>query len=184
MTHLFQSQFETGCTDHQERCKCEQEGREVIWKRSAAGWSCTSLLSGDWLFSWFQHPCCSGQAPSSPGLPSRWLRERQDISPSHCLQGAWEETATSCWEHNLLLGYVASWLPSITAFTRNERDFTSKPSPAGEDGLWMHFERKENEGSIMLKICTWEKDKREVTVKQNTPKHLLLPAKTCYQNVN
>lgn len=48
----------------------------------------------------------------------------------------------------------------------------------------MYFERKENEGSIMLKIRMWEKDKREVTVKQNTPKHLLLPAKTCHKNVN
>lgn len=81
-------------------------------------------ITDQWLiFSWFQCPCCSGQAPSSPGLPSGWLRERQDDSPSHWSQGAWEETVTSCWERNLLLGYVASCLPSITAFAQTERQW-------------------------------------------------------------
>lgn len=89
-----------------------------------------------------------------------------------------------------IICYKAVWHPGChqlqpsLRIKGNEKDFTCKPSPAGEDGLWMHFERKENEESIMLKICMWEKGKREVTVKQNTLKNLLLPAKMCYQNVN
>lgn len=79
---------------------------------------------------------------------------------------------------------VCHRLQPLLRLKGNERDFTSKPSPAGEDELWMHFERKENEESITLKICIAENDEREVTFEQNTPKNVLLPAKMCYQNVN
>lgn len=156
-----------------ERCKCEQEGREVI-RRSAACWSCTSLISGDWLSSWFQYLCCSGQTPSTPDLPSGWLRERQ---------GAWEETLTSCWECNLLLGYVASWLPSITAFTQNKREWKGLYIHAiscwwgrAVDAFWAERKR----GKYHAEKLHVEKDKRKVAVKQNTSKNLLL---LCYQNV-
>lgn len=141
-------------------------------------------ISGDGLFSWFQCPCCSGQDPSSPDLPSGWLRERQDISTTHREHGKRQSQAPGS-----VICYKAMWHPGCRQLQPslrikgNERDFTSKPSPAGEDRLWMHFERKENE-NFMLEICMWEKDKREFTVKQNAPKNLLPVAKICYQNVN
>lgn len=47
----------------------------------------------------------------------------------------------------------------------------------------MHFERKESEGSIMLKGCKWEK--KEATFKKTILKNLFVTCKVvCYQNMN